>query len=175
MSLTASGGFGGAMVFGTWKGRNVVRQLVTPSNPQSADQQAARNAVRVVGNAQHWVNLNTDLGDGRSVTDKAALIAAAPAGQAWNGFLAKSMIGAGALVYDAAVAAWTASTGGQKTAWDAAAAALTPAFPATNQVDALGVAGTPLTDGEGWFIYQYGLANAGIADSPDVAAVPVYV
>ena len=43
MSMDASGKFGGALVFSKWKGRNVVRQLVIPGNPNSAGQEAARN------------------------------------------------------------------------------------------------------------------------------------
>jgi len=42
LSVDASGKFGGAMVFGKWKGRNVVRQLVIPKNPKSAKQVGVR-------------------------------------------------------------------------------------------------------------------------------------
>lgn len=174
MSLDASGGFGSTLVFGKWKGRNTVRQLVTPSNPQTQIQQDARNAVRVVGTAQKWANQSTMLGSGRSITDKAALILAAPSGQAWNGFLAKSMIGAGSLTYEAASAAWTALTAPQKEDWDDAAIALTPDFVATYQADAFGVAGTPVSGGEGWFHYQYGLFVAGIAAALPGAVPPTY-
>lgn len=174
MSMDASGGFGGAMVFGKWKGRNTVRQLVTPSNPQSQNQQNQRNMVRAVGVAQHWTNLTTEKGDGRLNTDKQLLVALAPAGQAWNGFLSKSMIGVGSLNYTAASAAWTGLTAPQKTAWDAAADALTPAYAQTYQADALGVAGTPLTSGQGFFHYQYGLFVAGVAGAAPSAVPPVY-
>jgi hypothetical protein len=173
-SLDASGGFGGSLVFGKWKGRNTVRQLVIPSNPQSQIQQDARNEIRVVGTSQHWANYTTEKGDSRLNTDKEALIALAPAGQAWNGFLSKSMIGAGGLNYTAASAAWTALTSLEKGAWDTAADALTPAFPATYQADAFGVAGTPVTSGEGFFHYQYGLYVAGVAASLPDATPPTY-
>jgi hypothetical protein len=97
MSLDASGGFASTLVFGKWKGRNTVRQLVTPSNPQTQSQENGRNAVRVVGTIQHWVNFALNKGSGRLVTDKTALIAKTPAGQAWNGYLSKFMIGTGGL------------------------------------------------------------------------------
>lgn len=174
MSLDASGAFGGSLVFGKWKGRNTVRQLVTPANPQSSGQQDSRNRVRAVGNAQRWVNLTSDIATGRTLTDKALLIAAAPAGQAWNGFLSKSMIGAGGLNYAAAEAAWAALTAPQKTAWDDAAEALSPAFPETYQAEAFGVAGTPLTTGQGFYHYQYGLYVAGVATTAPGAVPPVY-
>lgn len=173
-SLDASGGFGGSLVFGKWKGRNTVRQLVIPSNPQSQDQQDSRNQIRVVGTAQHWANYTTEKGDGRLVTDKQALIAAAPAGQAWNGFLSKSMIGAGGLTWTAADTAWNALTSPQKAAWETAADALTPVFPDTYQADAFGIAGTPMSAGEGFFHYSYGLYVAGVAADLPGAVPPVY-
>lgn len=174
MSLDASGGFAGTLVFGKWKGRNTVRQLVIPANPQSEDQEIARNRVRVVGVAQHWANISMDVGPGRTVTDKQALIAIAPAGQAWNGYLSKSMIGAGGLAYTNAEAAWTALTAPEKTAWDDAADALTPAMPDVYQTDEFGVAGTPLSSGNAFFLYQYGLYVAGVATVAPGAVPPVY-
>jgi hypothetical protein len=70
MSLEASGCVAGALTFAKWKGRQYVRQLVQPSNPQSAGQETARNAMRVAAAAQRFVNLSTELGAGRSVADK---------------------------------------------------------------------------------------------------------
>lgn len=167
MSLDARGKFAGALVFSGWKGRPTVRQLVTPSNPMSADQVTARNRQRITAAAQHYANLETDMLSGKTATDKALLTAAAPAGQAWNGFLVKSMIGAGALTYDAAAAAWTALTAGEKTAWNDDAAALTPAIASVPQYSAGNVAGTPATGGQVYFHYIYGLYAAGIlADAP---------
>lgn len=174
MSLDASGGFGGALVFGKWKGRNTVRQLVTPANPKSLSQESARNSVRVVGTMQHWTNVATIKGSGRTITDKAALIAAAPAGQAWNGYLSKLMIGAGGLAYTAAGAAWTGLSAGNKTAWETAAGALAPALPDTFQTGALGVAIASQTKGESWYRYQVALNAAGIAPAVVPATPPTY-
>lgn len=39
----ASGRFAGSLVFAKWKGRNYVRQLVTPANPKSAAQTGVRS------------------------------------------------------------------------------------------------------------------------------------
>lgn len=174
MSLDASGGFAGTLVFGKWKGRNTVRQLVTPSNPQSELQEDARNAIRAVGSMQRFANLSTELGDGRLVTDKQALIDSAPAGQAWNGWLAKCAIGAGAMNIETAQAAWVATESGEKTAWDAAADALSPPILAAYQTDEFGVAGTPLSSGNVFYLYTYALFIAGIGDAPVDATPPVY-
>jgi len=44
LSFGARGQIGGSMVFGTWKGRAYARQLVTPGNPQTAEQTLTRNS-----------------------------------------------------------------------------------------------------------------------------------
>lgn len=173
MSMDARGGFAGALVFSGWKGRPTVRQLVTPANPKSANQETSRNRVRCAGTAQRFANLSLEMGDGRLTTDKTAIQAITPSGYAWNGYLVEGMIGAGGLNYTAANTAWGLLTAPEKTAWNSAADALTPAFPQTNQVTAGGAAGTPLTSGEGFYHYQYGLYVLGIAAAP-TATPPVY-
>jgi len=57
MSMAASGKLGGAIVFGSWKGRPTVRRLVTPSNPKSAGQIGIRQMFRFIGQA--WASLST--------------------------------------------------------------------------------------------------------------------
>jgi len=61
MSLDASGSLANALVFSKWKGRNYVRQLVTPSNPKSGPQVGVRAMFKFL--AQIWAGL--------SVPDKA--------------------------------------------------------------------------------------------------------
>lgn len=173
MSMEASGGFAGTLVFGKWKGRPTVRQLVTPANPMSENQQSARNIVRVAGAAQRFANLTTTKGAGRLITDKASLIAVSPADQAWNGYLVKSMTGIGAANYLAATAAYNALTAPQKTAWDDAAAALVPAILPVAQKGVGGITSTAITAGAVFFHYEYGLYMAGITAAPG-AVPPTY-
>lgn len=173
MSMSASGKFGDAMVFATRLGQNVVRQLVTPANPMTNTQMTQRNQVRVTGAAQSYANNETAMGDGRLSTDKVILTANAPAGQTWNSYLVKLMIGVGNVNYTAAQAIWAALTAGEKTAWDNAAAALTPAILAVAQKIAGGGPGIALTAGNVFLKYQYGLFAGGIAAIPD-AVPPVY-
>jgi hypothetical protein len=71
------------------------------------------------------------------------------------------------------VTAYNALTALQKTDWDAAAAALTPAIPAVNQVDAGGVIGTPAPAGKVFFVYTYALYMLGISAVPG-ATPPAY-
>jgi len=172
-SMSASGGFAGALVFGSWKGRPTVRQLVIPANPQSADQMTARNIIRVTAAGQRFANLTAQMGAGRTSLDKALLVTAAPADQAWNGYLVKSMTGVNAANYGAATAEYAALAAGEKTAWDVAAAGLVPAILPVAQKAAGGVPATNMTAGEAFYHYQYGLYIAGIAAAPG-AVPPVY-
>jgi len=55
MSLDASGSLADAIVFSKWKGRNYVRQLVTPANPRSGSQTGFRASMKFL--AQNWTTL----------------------------------------------------------------------------------------------------------------------
>jgi hypothetical protein len=160
MSMDASGGFGGTLVFGKWKGRPTVRQLVTPANPNSSDQEDARNAIRVFGAIQHQMNLTTEKKGSETLTDKARLSAYAPSGQAWNGWLINQGVGKGAATYAAARAAYSALGSTPKSDYGSAAAGLTPPLPAVYQTVAGGGAGTSVPAGEVFFIMQYALTAA---------------
>lgn len=173
-SVGASGKFANKLVFGTWKGRPTVRNLVTPSNPQTAGQMTARNAVRVLAAAQRFASLTALVLSGETLTDRALLAASAPAGQAWNGHLVKSGIGAGSLNYTAADTAYAALTAPQKAAWDTAAAALVPAIPSVAQTSEGGVAATPMPAGQVFFHYAYALYVAGVMASAPNGTPPTY-
>lgn len=172
-SMDASGAYGGSLVFAKWKGRSYVRQLVIPANPNSADQEEVRNRLRVTGALQKWVNTTSLVESGETLTDKARIIAATPGGYAWNGYLVDNCVGSGGLTYDAARAAYAALTAPQKAAWVSAAEALSPALASVYQTQAGGTAGTPMTAGEAFFIYRYGLSQMGLCDSP-TATPPTY-
>lgn len=172
-SLEASGGYGGALVFAKWKGRAYVRQLVTPANPHSADQETARNAIRVTGENQRWANLNVQVHEDLTLNDKLEIIAITPSTFAWNGFLVDSVIGAGALNMTASDAVWTALAGGEQTDWDDAADALTVPMLEVFQTLAGGGAGTPKSSGNVFLNYDYGLFVMGLVSIP-TAVPPVY-
>lgn len=174
MSMDASGAFAGAIVFGKWKGRNVVRQLVKPSNPQTEAQENVRNAMRVMAAAQKFADDTTTKRTGQTTTDKAQLTASAPSGQAWNGFLVKSGIGASLLNYTAAKTAYGALSAAAKTAYDTAAAALVPAIPSVAQASAGGTSATPVAAGQVFFTYLYALYSAGILSAAPTAVPQTY-
>lgn len=55
-SMDASGSLAGALVFSKWKGRNYIRQLVTPANPKSGGQVGMRAAFKFL--TQQWASLS---------------------------------------------------------------------------------------------------------------------
>lgn len=57
LSLDASGSLAGTIVFSKWKGRNYVRQLVIPTNPQSGGQVGVRAMFKFL--AQAWAGLGS--------------------------------------------------------------------------------------------------------------------
>lgn len=80
MSLDASGSFANTLVFGKWKGRNTVRHLVIPTNPQTTGQQNARAGIGSAGKVNHYV----EKGSGAQI----ALTDAAPSGQSGASYYA---------------------------------------------------------------------------------------
>lgn len=107
LSMSASGKIGKAMVFATNKGRNVVRGLVTPSNPKSTGQgttrlfmgAVARSAKAVITGSGYYNDLKTVV----------------PSGQSWNSTLTTDILttygndDAGIVAMQAEVAALTAT------------------------------------------------------------------
>ncbi len=173
-SMEASGKFAGNLVFGKWKGRPVVRQLVTPSNPRSAGQEDARNRMRVSGSVQKFVNANTQINANLTLTDKAEISAIAPSGYAWNGFLVDNIIGAGALNITTSDAIWAALSGAEQAAWDTAATGLNSLLAGVAQTVAGGGSGTAKSNGNVFLNYVYALFAMGLTPIPG-AVPPVYV
>ncbi len=162
MSMDASGKFAGALVFTKWKGRPVVRQLVTPANPQSALQGETRTWLRLASAAQKFINRTALIRTGETKTDKQLLIEAAPSGQAWNGFLVKSILGPQNANIAAADTIWGAFDSTAKTNWNTAAAALTPEITAVAETLEGGEAGSPMAPGFVMVAMFNGFVAAGI-------------
>jgi len=172
-SVSASGAYAGTLVFASWRGRQYVRELVTPSNPRTIGQETARNRMRVTGAAQRWVNANMQIHAGLTLTDKTEIVAVTPSQYAWNGYLVDQMIGTGGINMTAADAIWAGLSGAEQTAWDNAANGLTTLMPAVAQTIAGGAAGTPKSSGQVFLNYQYGLFVIGLVAIP-TAVPPVY-
>lgn len=172
-SVSASGQFAGIFVFSNTLGKNRCRQLVIPANPQTQGQQDTRNAMRVAAKAVKWANHTALKAPAQTLTDKARINAIRAGNTLWNTTLTGAIVGEQMINYDAAVAAYSLLTAPQKTAWVDAAEALVPAIPAVVQVDADGIAGTPITAGQVFFSYVYGLYILNLSTEP-TDTPPVY-
>lgn len=113
MSLDASGSFAKTLTYAKWKGRNYVRHLVTPSNPQTVGQQVARGALGSAGRVNSHIEFSSDA--------QVALNAAAPSGQSGVSFYAKKQISLAAASHTDYINATYAT---QKGYFDTAAASL---------------------------------------------------
>lgn len=104
-SFSASGKIGKALVFFGHLGRNVVRGLVSPANPQSAFQGDSRLLLGALGRASRALVVPSDAyNDLKTVT---------PAGQTWVSYLISESIafyGSGQTGVDALVAAASGHT-----------------------------------------------------------------
>lgn len=83
MSMGASGSIGGILTFGSNKGRNFVRQLVIPANPNTPAQQGVRSMMKFVGG--EWAQL--DPADQATWETRAAQTNISP----FNAFSSKAM------------------------------------------------------------------------------------
>ena len=113
-SFSASGKIGKALVFFSHLGRNVVRGLVTPANPQSETQGDSRLLLGALGRAARGVARPSDF--------YTEVIQAVPAGQTWVSYLIRRTVdqfGSGAAGVAAFIAAYEAQG---STNWEAQAA-----------------------------------------------------
>ena len=113
-SFSASGKIGKALVFFSHLGRNVVRGLVTPANPQSVTQGDSRLLLGALGRSAHGVANPSDY------MTQAKL--AVPAGQTWVSYLIRNTIEAYGSGATGVVALQAAADGQAATNWEAQAA-----------------------------------------------------
>jgi hypothetical protein len=84
MSVDASGKFGKALVFAKWKGRNYVRELVTPMNPKSAKQLGVRAMMKWLATTWHGKTLPKWTGWTAAATAKSI--------STFNAFVAENLV-----------------------------------------------------------------------------------
>jgi len=109
MSYEARGKIADMVVYFPWKGINVVRQWLKPTNPQDADQMRQRSILKAIGKAIKYIQTADDQANGSIIYQYA--VGLAPSGQIWNAFLAKN-----ALDSAKTEATWTALTAKWSTA-----------------------------------------------------------
>lgn len=85
-SLGASGKIGDAIVYFTWKGRNVVRQWLVPSNPQATDQGDRRIILGGTGRAVGKIVADSEF------HDQLITLELIPGGQTKQSYLVKYII-----------------------------------------------------------------------------------
>lgn len=159
MSLSASGSFGGAMVFSHSKGRNIVRQLVIPSNPRTEAQVAVRNKLAVGAAVQNVVNYTALKHPALPFKDEIMLRNIAPTGVTWNALVTKLIVGIGGANYAAATAAYA---GVVVADWNTAALGLAKPYAAISRPNPTGTGYITVSPGEQFFRHVYALFSGGL-------------
>jgi len=91
LSAQASGKLAKSMVHFYWKGLNVVRQWVIPTNPRDVDQKLVRQKLAAMGkNLKAIVTPSAALASGSKIYQ--LTVAVTPANQIWNAFFVKSAL-----------------------------------------------------------------------------------
>lgn len=98
LSLDTSGKFGKVIVYSKWRGTTYARLLVTPSNPKSLTQMAVRAYLAAVGK----ITKRSD----KSGDEVTFLKGITPAGQSWNSFFGKEILGTNNVNIEAAKTAY---------------------------------------------------------------------
>lgn len=163
MSMSASGAFAKSMVFAANKGRNIVRQLVTPANPKTSAQIAVRNKLRVAAAIQKVINRTTQQATAVAMRDEVALRNKAPSGQTWNATVTAEVVGALGAKYTAATTAYAGVTAND---WNTAALALATPYAALTMPNPSGSGTVTVTAGEQFFRHVYALYTAGVINTP---------
>jgi hypothetical protein len=137
MSLDASGTLANTITFSKWKGRNVLRQRVIPSNPKSGPQTGMRAMMKFLGS--YWATLSA--ANKATWEARAALTNVSP----FNSFVAYNMV------------RWRSFKGPTKVdpAVDTAAAGAAPTTTATGGIRQiqLSIADGAPAPGWGWIIH----------------------
>lgn len=151
MSLSASGSIADTITFSIWKGRPYVRELVIPSNPQTAGQAAVRSILGAIAKSAKAVLTSFKDGAGFGSAFFQTARAAAPSGITWANFMGKE-----AYASDSAMrAAWAALSGTEQGYFTTAAATVSlvdydPSYPD----------GTSTPAGELLFLLAYFAVNS---------------
>lgn len=123
-SLSASGSVGKTLVFSKWIGRDYVRQLVIPANPQSDNQALARTALGSLGRALGFVRFPNALNEFSSSQFYLDAAAGKPADQSWISWAIRTLLGTSLATYEANRAAYDGLSSGVKTQYTVGATAL---------------------------------------------------
>jgi hypothetical protein len=172
-SLDARGGFAKTVVFSGWKGRKTARFLAIPANPRTEGQEQARSDMTTCARIVRVLYVGSLQVDGASASDRDLLHAQAPADKTWGNHLTSYMLGPQGSNMRSHEAAWTALDAGDRTAWETAAATLSPAIVPAPQTGDGGVFIRNKSAGEILFSYERTLGQMGVR-AFDPEAPPTY-
>jgi hypothetical protein len=163
---SAKGSIGKTLTFSNWKGKPYLRALGKTTDRKSAGQIHLRNTMRTLLAGVTWANHTAQISPGQTRTDKEIISGLAQPAYPWNAFLIQAAIGVDLATFAAMTALWETFSGAEKTAWDNAATTLEPPMLGARQFAAGGIPAKPLTPGNVYLAYRYGLYALNLSGIP---------
>ena len=155
-------------------GKTILRQRVIPANPSSQDQVTARAAHSLCTHLIRWAVATTMASDGQPLTDKQRLQAITPMARRWVNLIYSKALQDSQANIRGALLQWSLLPPADAEAWDAAAAALSPAITAWTPATAPGAPPPSFAAGELFFTWRYLLFLLRVVDAAPTNTPPAY-
>ena len=167
-SLDAVGTIARRHTFYPKAGKTILRQRVIPANPSSQDQVTARAVHSLCTHLIRWAVATTMASDGQPLTDKQRLQAITPMARRWVNLIYSKALQDSQANVRGALLQWSLMAPADAAAWDAAAAALSPAT-------APGAPPPSFAAGELFFTWRYLLFLLRVVDTAPDNTPPTYL
>ena len=173
-SLDAVGTIARRHTFYPRDGQTILRNRVIGANPSSSQQVAARAVHSLCTHLIKWAVACLQASDGQNLTDKQRIAALTPLARRWVDMVYTVALADQQANTLGALGQWAALDAGQQDAWDAAAAALSPAISGWTPTTAPGATPPTFTAGQLFFVWRYLLFILRAAPTPPGSAPPAY-
>ena len=174
-SLDAVGTIARRHTFYPKAGKTILRQRVIPANPSSQDQVTARAVHSLCTHLIRWAVATTMASDGQPLTDKQRLQAITPMARRWVNLIYSKALQDSQANVRGALLQWSLMAPADAAAWDAAAAALSPAITAWTPATAPGAPPPSFAAGELFFTWRYLLFLLRVVDTAPDNTPPTYL
>lgn len=173
-SLDAVGTIARRHTFYPRDGQTILRNRVIGANPSSADQVTARAVHSLTTHLIKWASASIQTSDDQSLTDKQRVQAITPMARRWVGLIYSKALQDAQANVRGAMLQWSLLAPADAAAWDAAAAALSPAITAWTPATAPGAPPPSFTAGELFFTWRYLLFLLRVVHTAPTESPPGY-
>lgn len=156
-------------------GKTVLRQRVIPANPSSKDQVTARAVHSLCTHLIRWAVATPMTSDNQATTDKERIKRITPLARRWVNLIYSKALQDSQANIRGALLQWALLDAADAAAWQAAAAALSPAITDWTPATAPGATPPAFAAGELFFTWRYLLFLLRVVDAPPGNTPPIYI